>query len=130
MEYNRVEVFIGGKRYVLRTQDDPEYMKELARKLDKRLEDVFSVDRLISLPDAAILVALDILDERVKSSSNIDNIRMQIKNYVDEAAESQRQLEYCQRKLDEYQQTIEKLQTELEIYTLRDKIDQNHTKPL
>ena len=69
MQYNRVEVYICGKRYVLQTSDDPEYIKELARQLDKKLNDIFNVDDTISLIDASILVAMEIMDESLKNTS-------------------------------------------------------------
>lgn len=123
MDYNRVEVRIYGKRYVLQTEDSPEYIKELARQMDRRFQDLYSLDENISYSDAAVLVGLEILDESVKANSNIDHIRMQVKAYVEEAADSRLKMEKYKKELEEAKQTIEKLQTELDMYSLRDQIE-------
>lgn len=129
MQYNRVEVYICGKRYVLQTSDDPEYIKELARQLDKKLNDIFNVDDTISLVDASILVAMEIMDESLKNTSSIDNIRAQVKTYVEEAAQARAETEQYKKRIAQLEQVIEKQKTELEIYSLRDHIEKKSNEP-
>ena len=123
MEYNRVEVHICGKRYVLQAQDDAGYIRELAHSLDKRIREIFDADPNVSFTDAVVLVAISILDEGMKANTNIDHIRKQIKSYVEEAAESRMQLEECKRELEQTKQAMDKMKTELDLLALKNKLE-------
>ena len=123
MEYNRVEVTICGKRYILQTRDDAGYIRELALSLDKRIHEIFDADPNISFTDAVVLVAISILDEGMKATTNIDHIRKQIKSYVEEAAESRMQLEECRRELEQTKQAMDKMKTELDFLALKDRLE-------
>lgn len=127
MQYNKAEIVICGKKYTLQTQDDPDYIREIARQLDYRLREVLQANADISLTDAAVLVALDIFDEGLKANSDIDAIRMQIKSHVEEASVARAERDSALQTLAQANQLILKLQTDLELRTLKDEINQNET---
>lgn len=85
---NRVKVKIYNRDYTLQTDETPEYTALLAGKLDSQIVSMMTGKQAVSLVDASVLVALSALDDCQKANDNIDNIRTQIKDYVDDAAEA------------------------------------------
>lgn len=130
MSLNKVEVIICGKRFVLKTEDEPEYAKSLARMLDQRFEAVFCTDDSLALFDASVLVAIELLDEGYKTAENIDNLRMQIKEYAEEATRAENESARLKRELEEAKGEIEKMKTELAICNLKKSIDNNNAPKL
>ena len=87
-ENNRVTITICGKEYTLQTDESPDYVRQLAARLDRRISDMMETSDIISLSSAAILVGLSLMDDSYKTTSNIDNIRGEIRNYVEEAGKA------------------------------------------
>lgn len=106
---NRVKVKIYNREYALQTDESPEYTTMLAKKLDEKIDTMMSGAQANSLVDALILISLSALDVSQKANDNIDNIRTQIKDYVDEAAQARLKVEKLQRENADLKQEIEKL---------------------
>ncbi len=85
---NKVSVKICGKEYNLRTDESPEYLVALAARVEKEIYTLLKAKPNFSLQNAAVFVALTSLDESRKSTESIDNIRGQIKTYVEDAAKA------------------------------------------
>ena len=79
------KVVIMGKEYVLTSEENKDYTERLAAALDKRIKDMRARFSSLSITDCAVLTALDCMDELGQANRNIDNIRTQIKDYVDDA---------------------------------------------
>lgn len=109
---NRVKVFINGKEYIIETEESEEYTRSLAKKLSDRLSSAMK-GTSISLVDASILVSLDCLDETLKQSANMDNIRAQVKDYVDDAGEARLKLDEAQRELRSLKAKVSALEKEI-----------------
>ena len=106
---NRVKVKIYNRDYALQTDESPEYTAMLAKKLDSQIVSMMTGGQAASLVDASILVALSALDESKKANDNIDNIRTQIKDYVDDAGQARLKVEQLERENAELKAEIEKL---------------------
>lgn len=106
---NRVKVKIYNRDYALQTDESPEYTAMLAKKLDAQIVSMMTGAQAASLVDASILVALSALDVSQKSTDNIDNIRTQIKDYVDDAGQARLRVEQLERENAELKAEIEKL---------------------
>ena len=85
---NKVKVVICGKEYNLRTDEKPEYIKGLADRIDKEIGDMVKAKPNFGIQNAAVFVALTSLDEAAKAQESIENIRGQIKTYVNEAGKA------------------------------------------
>lgn len=110
---NKVKIKICGKEYMLSSEDSPEYTKKLAEVLDKRIRSLGSKVSGMSITDCAVLTALDCLDELTKLNQNIDNIRSQIKDYVDDASRARNQAAAAQREVKQLQERVAALEKEL-----------------
>jgi len=102
---NKVKVKIYNREYNLQTEETAEYTMALAKKLDTQIVNMMTGGSAISLVDASVLIALSALDECQKANDNIDNIRTQIKDYVDDAGDAR-------LKCDELQKQVRALKEE------------------
>ncbi len=85
---NRIKVTICGKEYSLKTAENASYVLNLAAELEKKINDMVNSGNGVSVQTAAILIALSAMDDANKANQSVDNIRTQIKQYVDEAAKA------------------------------------------
>ncbi|HIT58296.1 MAG TPA: cell division protein ZapA [Candidatus Faeciplasma pullistercoris] len=110
---NRVKVRIIGREYTLGTDDTPEYTLELARELDSRMNKMLAESKTLSGIDVAILSALNAMDEASKASSNADNIRLQLGEYVTSADKARQRYESAKKEIAALKKRIEELETKL-----------------
>ncbi|WP_295152731.1 cell division protein ZapA [uncultured Ruminococcus sp.] len=107
------KVNIMGKEYNLTSEENKDYTERLAAALDKRIRTMRSRFGSLSVTDCAVLTALDCMDELGQSNRNIDNIRTQIKDYVDDAGRARNQAAAAQREIKALKERIEQLENEL-----------------
>lgn len=122
MMYNKARLVVAGKEYVLKTSEDPEYISVLGKRLDEKINNVMNSSDTITLTSAAILVGIELLDEKLKVNDDIDNIRTQITSYVDEAASARLEVDKLKEKIEQQKREIKKLKTELELNQLKGTI--------
>lgn len=106
MPANKIKLEICGSNYVINTTDTEEYVLGLAEKLDADMQQVLASAPTASVTTAAVITALDYLDELKKSTSGADNMRAQIKDYLEDAAKAKLEAE-------EYRREVERLRREL-----------------
>lgn len=119
---NKVKVTICGKEYALQTDESAEYVKGLARKLDKQITEMVNSTDNISVTAAAVLIALTALDEASKANESIDNIRTQIKDYVDEAGKARLERDDAIRELELYKTKLACYTNDHKLKKLKDSI--------
>ena len=124
---NKVKVTICGKEFSLKTDDAPSYFTKLAEKVDSEIcKMIFSANNM-SVQSAAILVALEAFDEVQKANDSIDNIRTQIKEYVDDACKARMERDEALKKEKALLAKISTLENELEIMQMKANIDEQLT---
>jgi cell division protein ZapA len=74
---------------------------------------ITSASENLSSLDAALLCAMDCLDELTKANRNVENIRSQIKDYVDDAGQARLAADEANKELRILRAKVEELQTEL-----------------
>ena len=124
---NKVKVTICGKDFNLKTDEEPEYLIGLAKKVDEEIANMVSATESMSIQSAAILVALSAFDEAKKSSDSIDNIRTQIKEYVDEACQARSERDDLLKKEKILKAKISSLENELKIKRMKSDINEQLT---
>lgn len=107
---SKVKVKIYNREYTLQTEETPEYTRLLAKKLDNQIEQMMAGGSATSLVDSCVLIALSALDECQKANDNIDNIRTQIKDYVDDAGEARLKCDELQKENRALKQRIAELE--------------------
>ena len=100
---NRTDVTINGTDYTLISEESPSYMQKVPALVDEKMTDILSSGR-VSRMDAAVLAATNLADELLKQQSAAENLRRQLKGYLDEAGKAKAELSECRRELLKLQQ--------------------------
>jgi cell division protein ZapA len=95
---NKVKVSIAGKDYQISTEEPAEIFRRRAERVNRTIEE-FESGRL-GVQNAAVLAALDAFTEADKSEESVDNLRLQIKEYVDEAVKARSEADEALKKYD------------------------------
>ncbi|MBQ8568227.1 MAG: cell division protein ZapA [Oscillospiraceae bacterium] len=111
---NKVKVNICGKIISLNTDNDAEFVMQIADKLDKDINMLLKAIPNLGAQTAAVVCALSAYEELKKAEESIDNIRIQVKEYVDEAGRMRderdravMEADKLRKKLDIYENDIE-----------------------
>lgn len=123
MSKNRTDVYICNKKYALESDESSEFIMGVSRVVDKKFQEIFERDENISLMDAAVLVSLELVSENVKAARNLDNMKTQIKAYVDENNKLKDKIMTMSKKMDELYDKNKKLQAEVDINRLKNTIN-------
>ena len=117
---NRVKVVLCGKEYILRTEDAPSYVYQLAKSLEKSIKENMEKNPSISSHSAVMMVALSTMDELTKANNSIEVIRSQVKEYVDEAGKARLERDAALREIDVLKAKIEQLENRSKLKSLRE----------
>ncbi|MBQ8826214.1 MAG: cell division protein ZapA [Oscillospiraceae bacterium] len=122
---NKVKVTICGKEYALKTEEAPNYFILLGRKVENTINDMTKQSDSLSVQSAAVLAALSAFDEAQKANESIDNIRTQIKEYVDDACKARNERDNALKEVEALKTRITELENALRIEEMKNTID-NH----
>lgn len=81
---NRVKVTICGTEYKIASDESPSYVMDLARRIDREMQELLDGNPRLSVHMAAVLCALDAADKAKKATLDADNLRIQLKRALDE----------------------------------------------
>lgn len=104
---NRITVSICGTEYTLTAEESPAYMQKVAAMVDSRMAEIMAGGR-VSRMDAAVLTAMNIADEMLKQQGSTENLRGQLKGYLDDANRAKNELSECKREIFRLQQQLDK----------------------
>lgn len=124
---NKVKVTICGREFSLKTDDSQSYMTGLAKKVDAAISEMLESSANLPMQSAAILTALSAFDELQKANDSIDNIRSQIKEYVDDAGKARAERDRALKTEKELRAKISSLENELKIKQMKTDIDRQLT---
>ncbi|MBC5581668.1 cell division protein ZapA [Anaerofilum sp. BX8] len=106
MPVNKIRLEICGGSYLISTTDSEQYTLSLAEKLDHNMNEIMAQNPSASVTAAAVLSALDYLDELEKSSASADNMRSQIKDYLEDAAKAKLEAEEAKKEIERLRREI------------------------
>ena len=95
---NRVSVTIGGRDYTLVAVEEEPYVKKVAEHVDQKVKEMMETAHL-SVTDAAIMTAVNIADDYFKMVETSENLRSQLKEYLEEASKMKLELSEAKRAL-------------------------------
>ena len=84
---NRVVISICGEEYTLVADETPSYMQKVGSYVSDKMTDVMNAAK-VGRTDAAVLTAVNLTDELFKSQTAAEQLRGQIKGYLDEASKA------------------------------------------
>ena len=106
---NRITVSICGTDYTFTAEESPSYMQKVAALVDTRMSEILESGR-INRVDAAVLAAANIADELLKEQTAAENLRNQLKDYLDEANKAKAEASDLRREIFKLTQQISKLE--------------------
>jgi cell division protein ZapA len=77
-ERSVVTVEIAGEEYSIRAQASPEYTRECAAYVDRRLSEIMRQGSLIQAHKGAILAALALADELFQTRAELESLRAEV----------------------------------------------------
>ena len=95
---NKITVNIAGQSYTLVAAEDAAYMEKVASHVDAKIQEVLETSK-VSLMDGAMLGALNIADEYFKEVEASENLRRQLKEYLEEATKLKMELSEAKREI-------------------------------
>lgn len=112
MPVNKVKLSIAGTNYVVNTTDSEEHVLELAKKIDEDMKDILEKTPSASVTAAAVLCALTYLDKLSKSDSAADNMRVQVKQYLEDANNAREEAENVKIELEKLKVDLQYLKSQ------------------
>ena len=113
MDKKKVRIVVCSTEYTVLTEDSAEYLQSLALELDRTLRELVEGGRRVSMPQASVLLALHYLDEKKKAEQSTDNIRDQLKEYLQDATKARMEADDAKRENERLKKEIEVLKARL-----------------
>ncbi len=113
MEKNKVTLKICGGSYTIVTEDDPDYVENLGELIDKEMRAISGEAPSLSQTQCAVLVALDQADACKKATASADNLRAQIKDYLEDSARARMEVDVARREIERLNREISTLRSKL-----------------
>ncbi len=112
MAMNKVRLEICGGVYLLSVEGEPGYYEELGKALDEKMREMMNASDRVTVTGAAVLSALDYLDELRRSNDGADNLRSQLKSYFEDAMTAKATAENAARELQDLRAQLERSRME------------------
>ena len=112
MTTNKIKLNIVGTEYSIVSDEPVSYMTELGMQVDKEMREIMQ-DPRISTAMAAVLVALNNADAVRKAESAADNLRSQMKGYLDDNARARMESDSTRREIERLREENRKLRERL-----------------
>ena len=103
---NRVVVNICGEEYTFIAEESASYMQRVGAYVGDKMQEVLSSTK-VGRTDAAVLTAANIADELFKAQAAAEQLRSQIKGYLDEASKAQSEVSELKREIFRLQQRLD-----------------------
>jgi len=103
---NRVVISICGEEYTFVAEESSAYMQKVGSYVGDKMAEVLGSAK-VGRTDAAVLTAANIADELFKSQAVAEQLRAQIKGYLDEANKAQSEVSELKREIFRLQQRLE-----------------------
>ena len=100
---NRVIMNICGEDYTLVAEENAAYMEKVGTMVNDKMTELMESAR-VGRTDAAVLAAVNITDELFKAQEAAENLRRQLKVYLDEATQAKNEASELKRQLFKAQQ--------------------------
>ena len=113
MATSKVRLNICGSSYVDNTSVSEDYMQNLADRLNQDMNELMASSNSVSITTAAVMPALNYRDELEKASGSADNMRRQIKDYLEDAASAKMAAEEARRENVSLKRRIDVLERRL-----------------
>lgn len=113
MAKNRIKLTICGCECALCSDDSENYIRSIGDEVQKSVDGILSQNERISITMAAVISALDFCDAAHKASASAENLRAQIKNYLEDSSHARMDAEESRRELERVKRENQTLRARL-----------------
>ena len=103
---NHVVVTICGEDYTFVAEESAAYMQKVGSYVNDKMTEILDTAR-VGRVDAAVLTAVNLADELFKAQTAAEQLRSQIKGYLDEAGKAQSEVSELKREVFRLQQRLD-----------------------
>ena len=114
MVRNKVKLSIAGAEYSVITEDEVKYVAELGKDVDRAIAKTMKENPRISVTQAAVLTTLNYADEYKKASTTADQLREQIKDYLDDASSAKSKADFARHEAEKAKRELENANLEID----------------
>lgn len=104
---NRIIITICGEDYTFVAEESASYMQKVGSYVSEKMSEILSNAR-VGRTDAAVLTAVNIADELFKEQDASDQLRRQIKEYLEQAGKAQSEASELRREVFRLKQQLER----------------------
>lgn len=113
MSKNKIKLNICGVSCALVSEDSEEYMLSVGREVEEAIEAVTRQNERASLTLAAMIAALNFCDSSHKALASADNLRSQIKDYLEDSSRARLEADEARREIEKMKKEIQTLRARL-----------------
>ena len=95
---NRVTVTIDGREYNIIAAEEADYVRKVAEYVDGQVKTVIQNSRVSSV-DGATLACMNVTDLYFKEQATSENLRRQLKDYLEEGAKQKLEISELKREI-------------------------------
>jgi len=106
---NRITVKICSQEYSILAVEPEEYMMRVASNVDRKMTEIMEQNHRLSLAEAAVLTSINLCDDYLKAQGTSDNLRSQIKQYLDDAAKYRQEADDAKKEIVRLRNEIQDL---------------------
>ena len=104
---NRVVITICGEEYTFVAEESASYMQKVGTYVGDKMFEILNSAK-VGRTDAAVLTAVNVADELFKAQASAEQLRSQIKGYLDQASKAQAEVSELKREVFRLQQRLDK----------------------
>lgn len=95
---NRITVAVDGREYHIIATEDEAYVRKVAAHVDGQVKSVITGSKVSSV-DGATLAAMNIADQYFREMESSENLRRQLKEYLEEGAKQKLEISELKREI-------------------------------
>ena len=95
---NRVTVTVDGRSYTLIAAEEEAYVQKVAAYVDNQVKSVIQGAKVSSV-DGVTLAAINVADQYFKEMATSENLRRQLKEYLEEGAKQKLEISELKREI-------------------------------
>ena len=109
MSKNRIRLDICGIECTLGSDDSESYIRSIAEEVEKAITAMQRQNEHLSTAAAAVFASLNFCDDAHKAQASADNLRTQIRDYVEDASRARLEADEARREIERLNRELQTL---------------------
>ena len=113
MNKNKVHLSICGIECSVSSEDPEPYVLSVADEVQKMIQGMTEKNQHISVSTAAVIAAMSFCDECRKAKDSADNLRSQIRDYLEDSSKARMEADESRREIERLRRELQSLRSRL-----------------